>query len=353
MIAIALSISIFSSCKKVVSVDSVELDNNMVALAPGEEMTLTATVNPNDATNKNLRWESSNPAVARVIDGLVTAVSEGEVDITVLSDNDRRTVCKLTVTSNQMTMVSQDGRVVVIGLAGAEAESPVTIDWGDGTRDFGTISSDINHFVHTYSRAETRTITITGNSVTKLNCPDSHLTSLDVSKNPLLTELHCYNNRLASLDLSKNTALTLLLCNINELTDLDLRANTELTFLSCRDNQLTSLYVSGLSRLLTLWCFRNRLTNLNLSGLTLLLDLNCSYNRLTELDLSDSQWFLSNVNCTYNRLSSDAINNLFNSLHDTQIEGGKTIDINDNYGSMSELIDRSIAESKGWAVIAD
>ena len=46
--------------------------------------------------------------------------------------------------------------------------------------------------------------------LTYLNCDNSALTALDVSKNTALTELHCWNNGLTELDVSKNTALTVL-----------------------------------------------------------------------------------------------------------------------------------------------
>ena len=44
----------------------------------GDELQLTATVLPANATNKSVKWESSNPAVATVsADGLVTGVAGG------------------------------------------------------------------------------------------------------------------------------------------------------------------------------------------------------------------------------------------------------------------------------------
>ena len=53
----------------------------------GEEKTVTATVNPENAEDKTLTWESSNTAVATVENGKITAVSEGTAEISVKSTN--------------------------------------------------------------------------------------------------------------------------------------------------------------------------------------------------------------------------------------------------------------------------
>ena len=44
------------------------------------------TVTPSEATNKKLKWESSDPAVASVKDGTVTGLSAGKATITVTSE---------------------------------------------------------------------------------------------------------------------------------------------------------------------------------------------------------------------------------------------------------------------------
>jgi len=60
-----------------------------VALSPaslevtvGGKKRLNATVTPSNATNKNLTWTSSNPAVATVVNGVVTGKAEGTATIT-------------------------------------------------------------------------------------------------------------------------------------------------------------------------------------------------------------------------------------------------------------------------------
>ena len=71
----------------VTKVDRVTLEPNTLTLEKGEKETLTATVAPTNATNKGVTWSSSNPEVATVDNGVVTAVSAGEAIITVTTED--------------------------------------------------------------------------------------------------------------------------------------------------------------------------------------------------------------------------------------------------------------------------
>ncbi len=86
--------------KKPVQVDSVKLNINRLFLEIGDSYKLTAIVLPEDATNKNVTWSSSKPAIATVNqNGNVTAISKGDVDITVTTkDGNKTATCKVTVT---------------------------------------------------------------------------------------------------------------------------------------------------------------------------------------------------------------------------------------------------------------
>jgi len=67
-----------------VSVTGVKLDRGSFELAPGASYKLTATVEPESATNKSVTWTSSDERVATVdSDGTVTAKEEGQTTITV------------------------------------------------------------------------------------------------------------------------------------------------------------------------------------------------------------------------------------------------------------------------------
>lgn len=65
-----------------VSVTKITLDATSAALLAGESKTLTATVAPENATNKTVTWKTSKPSVATVENGTITAVGAGEATIT-------------------------------------------------------------------------------------------------------------------------------------------------------------------------------------------------------------------------------------------------------------------------------
>ena len=67
-----------------VSVTGVSLDRTELTLIVGGEQALEATVYPTNATNKDVHWKSSDPAVATVDDhGVVTALKPGPATVTV------------------------------------------------------------------------------------------------------------------------------------------------------------------------------------------------------------------------------------------------------------------------------
>ena len=90
-----------------IAVTGVELDKNSITLNEGETETLTATVLPTNATNKNVTWTSSNNAVAKISNGVVTAVSEGTATITVTTEDGNHTAtCQVTVEKEEEQTVA-------------------------------------------------------------------------------------------------------------------------------------------------------------------------------------------------------------------------------------------------------
>ena len=94
----AKSGSCIAECTVTVSVDvaSVTLDKTSIELAEGETATLTATVKPDDATDKNVTWSSSDESIAKVDNGKVTAIEAGSVTITAKAGG-KEAQCSVTV----------------------------------------------------------------------------------------------------------------------------------------------------------------------------------------------------------------------------------------------------------------
>ena len=83
-----------------VPVDRVSLDKTSLTLTEGGTETLTATITPDNATNKAVMWSSDNESVATVVDGIVTAVAPGTATITVTTvDGGYYDTCQVTVTA--------------------------------------------------------------------------------------------------------------------------------------------------------------------------------------------------------------------------------------------------------------
>jgi len=87
------------------SVTIVTLNRIAMTLVAGSTETLTATVQPSNASIKAVLWESSNTAVATVANGTVTAVAAGTATITVTTqDGNKTATCAVTVTALPPTM---------------------------------------------------------------------------------------------------------------------------------------------------------------------------------------------------------------------------------------------------------
>ncbi|MBQ6902921.1 MAG: Ig domain-containing protein, partial [Lachnospiraceae bacterium] len=84
-------------------VSDVSLNHDTLSMTVGDTETLTATVRPTNATNKNVTYASSDPAVATVdANGVVTALSPGTTTITVTTQDGNKTdTCLVTVAPAQ------------------------------------------------------------------------------------------------------------------------------------------------------------------------------------------------------------------------------------------------------------
>ena len=128
-------------------VTEVTLSQSNLTLGVGESETLTATITPDNATNKNVTWSSSAESVATVEDGKVTAVGAGEATITVTTEDGSFTdTCEVTVTAKTYGI----------------SVSPSTLDFDSVTEGYQAAPA-----------AQTVTITNTGNQTVTVNLPAS------------------------------------------------------------------------------------------------------------------------------------------------------------------------------------
>lgn len=84
-----------------VPVTGISLNKTTLSLTIGKDETLTATIAPENASDKSVTWTSSDETIATVsTDGKVTAVKVGTATITATSvaDNTKKATCEVTVT---------------------------------------------------------------------------------------------------------------------------------------------------------------------------------------------------------------------------------------------------------------
>ena len=108
--------------KGYVAVSSISLNKENLELVEGNSETLTATVSPNDATDKTVSWASSNDAVATVKDGTVSAVKEGEATITAKA-GEKTASCKVVVAKKIIPVESIELNKTVLELKKGESST--------------------------------------------------------------------------------------------------------------------------------------------------------------------------------------------------------------------------------------
>ena len=92
-----------------VAVASVSLDLTSLELIEGESATITATVKPDNTTDKTVTWTSSDNSVATVDQsGRITAVAEGTAVITAKA-GDKIATCTITVKKAGMPVDDPEG----------------------------------------------------------------------------------------------------------------------------------------------------------------------------------------------------------------------------------------------------
>ena len=144
----------------VIKVTKVTLNKTTASVVKGKTLTLTATVTPTNATNKNVTWKSSNTKIATVDgNGKVTAVAAGTATIicTAKADKSKSATCKITVTNPavKVTKLSMNKTSVDL-LKGKTVQLKVTV----------TPSNATNKAV-TWTSSNKKIATVTSNGLVK------------------------------------------------------------------------------------------------------------------------------------------------------------------------------------------
>lgn len=145
-----------------VKVSEVKLNKTSVSLKAGETEQLTATVSPDNATDKTVTWTSSNEKIATVADGKITAVAPGTATITATA-GDKSATCTVTV-AKEAQIIKDPKKYPRVPKDYAKVDPVVTTVNSDGTKDmlvmFSISDSDVKNFRGarvTFKRADGKT----------------------------------------------------------------------------------------------------------------------------------------------------------------------------------------------------
>lgn len=161
-------------------INGITLDQTAATLTEGETLTLTATVSPDDATDKTVTWSTSDASVATVADGVVTAVAAGTATITAKAGEHSAT-CVVTVTRKEepftgITAISELSNTVLYAVSqpnhskgatswavqeGGQAlkssyDLGLSVDGEDARQQFAFVSNDGGTTLYLYHAAEAK-----------------------------------------------------------------------------------------------------------------------------------------------------------------------------------------------------
>lgn len=130
---------------------SVKVYAEKTELGIGEKITLTATVNPSNACDKDVEWESSDSSVISIKNGVATAVGYGTATISASTFNDKVAKLKITVkeiTAESLTILNAPTALFVgetsklsCTIIPANVDNP-TIVWASSNTEVAVVSSE-------------------------------------------------------------------------------------------------------------------------------------------------------------------------------------------------------------------
>lgn len=125
--------------------ESILLDPTSVNMTIYGTQTITATVLPEEATEKSITWTSDNPSVATVVNGVVTAVGIGNATITASADAADNVIATATITVTDVTPVAAPTFYSEIAEGDFYIVNAATGKFLGGANDWGTHASLIEH----------------------------------------------------------------------------------------------------------------------------------------------------------------------------------------------------------------
>lgn len=134
-----------------VAVTGVSLSNTTLNLKAGNSETITATIEPTNATTQDVTWATSDSKIAKVSNGKITAVAEGEATISVTTkDGSFTATCTVTVeaihatdlTLSKTALELTAGKTETITATLEPADATDSVTWSSGDKAIATVDKN-------------------------------------------------------------------------------------------------------------------------------------------------------------------------------------------------------------------
>ena len=225
-----------ATCKVTVNpilADSITLDKTELTLTIGASEKLTATVLPDDVTDKTVSWSTSDASIATVdTEGNVTAISVGEATITATC-GDKSATCKVTVYPILAESITLDKTELTLTIGASEKLTATvlpedvtdkTVTWSTSDASIATVDNEGNVTAVSVGEA---TITAT--------CGDKSATC-KVTVNPILAESITLDKTELTLTIGASEKLTAIVLP-EEVTDKTVTWSTSDATIATVDNE--------------------------------------------------------------------------------------------------------------------
>ena len=196
----------------IVPVTGVTLSQTTATLTVGETLSLVPTVAPDNATNTNVSWNSSNTAAATVSNGIVTGVAAGSTTITVTTQDGNKTaqcvvnvaggsgtvaVTGVTLSQTTATLTTAAMMTLTATVAPENADNK-TVSWSSSNTGVATVDNGVVTAVgvgtaiitvttQDGSKTATCSVTVTGVAVTGVTLNKTSITLLKAGDTEKLT----------------------------------------------------------------------------------------------------------------------------------------------------------------------
>jgi len=307
------------------------------SLIIGGTETLPLVIAPPNATNQNVTWNSSNPAIATVSGGIVTAKSAGTAIITVTtSDGGKTATCNVTVNTNAVSVtgvsLNKSSSSLIVGgietLTAVIAPSNATnqnVTWNNSNTAVAALSTSGTIAAITAVAAGTATITVTtadGGKTATCNVmvsggtnPGSNNTEFQYTGSSTIT-ITGYTGSggnvaiPASINGKPVTTLGDYVFRFKQLTSVSIPSSlTYIGSYAFSDNQLTSVSIpSSVTHIAWSAFYNNQLTSVSIpSSITSIGDNVFSDNQLTSVSIPSSITSIGDAAFSRNQLTSVSI----------------------------------------------